>query len=85
MLGRQLGGQNAASTPLAPSGTPAVTVTTEPFATQGTVSLDRSGELISATHEPQGPVREWSVEWQHPVGGPIALPLTNLTDLGIID
>ena len=57
----------------------------EPFAEQGTIGLDRSGELLSATNQPQSLVLEWDVEWQHPIGESIPIPLTGITDLGIID
>ena len=57
----------------------------EPFARSGSLLLERAGELISADNSPTSLVLRWTVEWQHPVGEPIAIPLANITDLGIID
>jgi hypothetical protein len=57
----------------------------DPFARSGAVGLDLTGELLLETNQPTALIFEWSAEWQHPVGEPITLPLTDLTDLGIID
>jgi hypothetical protein len=57
----------------------------EPFARQGTIGLDRVGEIMAADNRPQQVVLRWSVEWQHPVGDPVVLPLDELIDLGTID
>lgn len=57
----------------------------QPFARQGWLLLDRIGELISDENNPTSLLMTWAVEWQHPVGEPIVLPLTDLTDLGIVD
>lgn len=57
----------------------------DPFVRQDSVSLDRTGELVSTTNQPTSLVLEWSVEWRHPVGDLITLPLADIVDLGIID
>lgn len=57
----------------------------DPFARDGSVGLDRAGELLSAANQPTALLLEWSAEWQHPVGDVIVLPLAGLTDMGIID
>ena len=56
-----------------------------PFARSGTLILDRVGELISADNNPTSLRLHWMVEWQHPVGDPIVIPLNGTEDLGIID
>jgi hypothetical protein len=62
-----------------------VTPNPDPFTREGTLSLDRVGEILTADNQPAGMVLHWGVEWQHPVGDPITLPLENVTDLGSID
>lgn len=57
----------------------------EPFTRQGTIGLDRIGEIMSADNRPEQVVLRWNVEWQHPVGDPVVLPLDDLVDLGTID
>lgn len=57
----------------------------QPFARRGTLILDRVGELISADNSPTSLRLHWTVEWQHPVGEPIVIPLDGTLDLGIID
>ncbi|MDJ0954207.1 MAG: hypothetical protein QNJ81_11060 [Acidimicrobiia bacterium] len=57
----------------------------QPFTRDGWLLLDRVGELISDENSPTSLLLTWAVEWQHPVGEPIVLPLTDLTDLGIVD
>ena len=55
------------------------------FTRSGELLLDRVGELISADNTPTSLTLGWSVEWLHPVGDPVTLPLSDLGDLGIID
>lgn len=62
-----------------------LTTNPESFVRSGSVSLDRIGEPISEENQPGLLVLEWTVEWQHPVGDPITIPLSDLTDFGIID
>lgn len=57
----------------------------QPFARSGALVLDRVGELISDTNGPTSLLMRWTVEWQHPVGEPIVIPLDATVDLGIID
>lgn len=54
------------------------------FAENGSDGLDRVGELITDDNQPEQLVLRWTVEWQHPVGDPITLPLDNMIDLGTI-
>ena len=56
----------------------------EAFARDGTVRMDRIGEILSADNQPEGLSLRWLVEWQHPVGDPITLPLDDVLDLGEI-
>jgi hypothetical protein len=54
----------------------------DPFARHGSQRLDRVGEILTEDNRPEQIVLRWSVEWQHPVGDPITIPLEDLTDLG---
>ena len=56
----------------------------QPFARSGTLTLDRIGELVSADNSPTSLRLHWTVEWLHPVGEPIVIPLNGTVDLGII-
>lgn len=56
----------------------------DPFTRSGSTSLDRVGEILSVDNQPSQITLRWSVEWQHPVGEPISLPLDNVIDLGSI-
>jgi hypothetical protein len=53
-----------------------------PFARRGSERLDRVGEILTEDNRPEQIVLRWSVEWQHPVGEAITIPLEELTDLG---
>jgi hypothetical protein len=57
----------------------------DPFSRSGWMGLDRTGEIITSDNQPERIVLRWAVEWQHPVGEQIALPLDNITDLRTID
>jgi hypothetical protein len=56
----------------------------DPFTRAGSTSLDRVGEIMSADNQPDQILLRWSVEWQHPVGEPISLPLDDVADLGSV-
>ena len=56
----------------------------DPFTRNGTQGLDRAGEIMSADNQPDAMVLEWNIEWQHPVGDPVTLPLADVADLGSI-
>lgn len=53
-----------------------------PFSRHGSVRLDRLGEILTADNQPEQIVLRWSVEWQHPVGSALRIPLDDVTDLG---
>lgn len=55
-----------------------------PFARHGLVRMDRLGEILTADNQPEQVVLRWSVEWQHPVGDALAIPLEEVTDLGTL-
>jgi len=57
----------------------------QPFARGGTQQLERVGELITDTNQPSALILRWSVEWQHPVGEPIELPIVEEVYRGPID
>lgn len=57
----------------------------DPFTREGSLRLDRIGEIITADNQPEQLVLRWTVEWQHPVGETITLPLDGLVDLGSVD
>lgn len=59
-----------------------ISSTPGPFARHGSARLDRVGEVLTEENQPEEIVLQWSVEWQHPVGDPITIPLENATDLG---
>ena len=54
------------------------------FTRQGWIVLDRIGEIISDQNSPTSLTLHWDVEWQHPVGDEIVLPLDGITDLGTL-
>jgi hypothetical protein len=54
----------------------------DPFSRHGVSRLDRVGEILTVDNQPEQIVLRWSVEWQHPVGDAITIPLDGLTDLG---
>jgi hypothetical protein len=56
-----------------------------PFGRTGTQQLERVGEILSEDNQPERLVLRWSVEWQHPVGDPVALPVVDLFDLGSVE
>ena len=56
----------------------------DPFARTGSVRLDRIGEIITALNKPEQLILHWHVEWQHPVGNQITLPLDSIVDLGSV-
>lgn len=56
----------------------------DPFTREGTIGLDRVGEIMSAENAPETIVLVWDVESQHPVGDPIVIPLAGIADLGSI-
>ncbi|MEA2000965.1 MAG: hypothetical protein U9N84_03635 [Actinomycetota bacterium] len=53
----------------------------DPFSRDGWIGLDRTGEIITTDNQPDQLVLRWTVEWQHPVGDQISLPLEGITDL----
>ncbi|MCP3994270.1 MAG: hypothetical protein GY722_04280 [bacterium] len=57
----------------------------QPFARSGTLILDRVGEPLSEDNSPASLSLHWTVQWQHPVGEPILIPLDGTVDLGIVD
>lgn len=56
-----------------------------PFSRRGTQQLDRVGEILSESNQAEQIVLRWTVEWRHPVGDPIPLPLDDVADLGSIE
>ena len=67
---------------LGPTPQDQVTANPEAFTRDGAVRLDRVGEILSAENQPEELLLRWLVEWQHPVGEPITLPLDDVLDLG---
>ncbi len=55
------------------------------FTRSGAQLLDRVGELISEENAATALLLRWSIEWQHPVGEEIVVPIDTIADLGIID
>ena len=67
-----------------PSQQNVVAANPEPFARSGSIRLDRAGEIMTEQNRPEQIVLQWDVEWQHPVGDPITLPLDGVIDLGSV-
>ena len=55
------------------------------FTRNGTLQLERVGELIAEENQPGSLVLSWSVEWQHPVGEQVELPVGEDIYLGTVD
>lgn len=69
---------------IGPSQQNPVAANPEPFSRDGSVRLDRVGEIMTEQNRPEQIILQWDVEWQHPVGDPITLPLDAVVDLGSI-